>query len=157
MIQGMGGIMSITGQPDGTPGAEPMKVGVAFADIFTGLYATIGILAALHHRDRTGEGQHIDLALLDSQVAVLANQALNYLVGGTAPTRLGNAHPNIVPYQTFDTDGWPHHHRGGHRPAVPRILRASSACPSSPTMSASPPIAAGSRIARSSSRCSPTR
>ncbi len=104
MIQGMGGIMSITGQPDGTPGAEPVKIGVAFADMFTGLYATIGMLAALHHRDRTGEGQYLDLALLDTQVAVLANQALNYLVGGKAPKRLGNAHPNIVPYQTFATE-----------------------------------------------------
>jgi crotonobetainyl-CoA:carnitine CoA-transferase CaiB-like acyl-CoA transferase len=103
MIQGMAGLMSITGQPDGTPGAEPMKVGVAFADIFTGLYAVIGIQGALFHRQRTGEGQYIDMALLDSQVAVLANQALNYLVGGKAPTRLGNAHPNIVPYQTFAT------------------------------------------------------
>jgi glutaryl-CoA transferase len=107
MIQGMAGLMSVTGQPDGAPGAEPMKVGVAFADIFTGLYAVIGLLAALYHRDRSGEGQHIDMALLDSQVAVLANQALNYLVGGTAPTRLGNAHPNIVPYQTLETrDGY---------------------------------------------------
>jgi crotonobetainyl-CoA:carnitine CoA-transferase CaiB-like acyl-CoA transferase len=107
MIQGMGGIMSVTGQPDGEPGAEPMKIGVAFADIFTGLYSVIGMVAALHHRDQAGEGQHIDLALLDSQVAVLANQALNYLVGGKAPTRLGNAHPNIVPYQTFKTkDGY---------------------------------------------------
>ncbi len=107
MIQGMAGIMSITGQPDGVPGAEPMKVGVAFADIFTGLYAVIGIQAALAHRDRTGEGQLVDMALLDSQVSVLANQALNFLVGGKAPTRLGNAHPNIVPYQTFATrDGY---------------------------------------------------
>ncbi len=103
MIQGMAGIMSITGQPDGTAGAEPMKTGVAFADIFTGLYATIGVLGALYHRERTGEGQFIDMALLDSQVSVLANQALNYLVGGKATTRLGNAHPNIVPYQTFQT------------------------------------------------------
>ncbi len=103
MIQGMGGIMSITGVADGEPGGGPVKCGVAFADIFTGLYATIGILAALNHRDRTGEGQFIDVALLDSQVAVLANQALNYLVGGKAPGRLGNAHPNIVPYQTFAT------------------------------------------------------
>jgi crotonobetainyl-CoA:carnitine CoA-transferase CaiB-like acyl-CoA transferase len=107
MIQGMGGIMSVTGQPDGSPGAEPMKIGVAFADIFTGLYCTIGIQAALYHRERTGEGQYIDVALLDSQVAVLANQALNYLVGGKPPTRMGNAHPNIVPYQTFATkDGY---------------------------------------------------
>jgi crotonobetainyl-CoA:carnitine CoA-transferase CaiB-like acyl-CoA transferase len=99
MIQGMAGIMSITGEPDG----QPMKVGVAFADIFAGLHAVIGITAALFHRERTGIGQHIDLALLDSQVAVLANQALNYLVGGKVPGRLGNAHPNIVPYQTFET------------------------------------------------------
>jgi crotonobetainyl-CoA:carnitine CoA-transferase CaiB-like acyl-CoA transferase len=107
MIQGMAGLMSITGQPDGMPGAEPMKVGVAFADIFTGLYAVIGIQGALYHRQRTGEGQYIDMALLDSQVGVLANQALNYLVGDKAPTRLGNAHPNIVPYQTFSTkDGY---------------------------------------------------
>ncbi|MFM8745401.1 MAG: CaiB/BaiF CoA transferase family protein [Aestuariivirga sp.] len=103
MIQGMGGIMSVTGQPDGAPGAEPMKVGVAFADIFTGLYCVIAIEAALFHRARTGQGQYIDVALLDSQVGVLANQALNYLVGGKPPTRLGNAHPNIVPYQTFAT------------------------------------------------------
>ena len=101
MIQGMGGIMSVTGQPDGTPGAEPMKCGVAFADIFTGLYATIAITAALSHRERSGRGQYIDMALLDSQVAVLGSQALNYLVSGRAPGRLGNAHPNIVPYQTF--------------------------------------------------------
>ncbi len=99
MIQGMAGIMSVTGEPDG----QPMKVGVAFADIFTGLHAVIGITAALFHRERTGEGQYLDLALLDSQVAVLANQASNYLVGGKAPGRLGNAHPNIVPYQTFET------------------------------------------------------
>ena len=99
MIQGMAGIMSITGEPDG----QPMKVGVAFADIFAGLHAVIGITSALFHRERTGIGQHIDLALLDSQVAVLANQALNYLVGGKVPGRLGNAHPNIVPYQTFET------------------------------------------------------
>lgn len=101
MIQGIGGLMSITGEPDGRPGGGPMKVGVAVADIFTGLYATIAILGALAHRERTGEGQHIDLALLDSQVAVLANQAMNYLVSGDTPRRLGNAHPNIVPYQTF--------------------------------------------------------
>ena len=101
MIQGIGGLMSITGEPDQRPGGGPMKVGVAVADIFTGLYAAIAILAALAHRDRTGAGQHIDLALLDTQVAVLANQAMNYLVTGVAPQRLGNAHPNIVPYQVF--------------------------------------------------------
>lgn len=103
MIQGMSGLMSVTGEPDG----QPMKVGVAFCDVFAGLHAVIGIQAALLHRERTGQGQMIDLALLDSQVAVLANQALNYLVGGKTPGRLGNAHPNIVPYQTFETaDGF---------------------------------------------------
>jgi crotonobetainyl-CoA:carnitine CoA-transferase CaiB-like acyl-CoA transferase len=101
MIQGIGGLMSITGEPDQRPGGGPMKVGVAMADIFTGLYAAIAILGALAHRDRTGAGQYIDLALLDTQVAVLANQAMNYLVTGVAPQRLGNAHPNIVPYQVF--------------------------------------------------------
>ncbi len=101
MIQGIGGLMSITGEPDQRPGGGPVKVGVAVADVFTGLYATIAILGALAHRDRTGVGQHIDLALLDTQVAVLANQAMNYLVTGVAPQRLGNAHPNIVPYQVF--------------------------------------------------------
>src|SRR5260370_21395622 len=101
MIQGIGGLMISTGEPDEHPGGGPMKVGVAVADVFTGLYATIAILGALSHRDRTGAGQHIDLALLDTQVAVLANQAMNYLVTGVAPQRLGNAHPNIVPYQVF--------------------------------------------------------
>ncbi|KAA1055322.1 CaiB/BaiF CoA transferase family protein [Azospirillum argentinense] len=103
MIQGMGGLMSITGQPDAEAGGGPVKVGVAVTDVFTGLYATIGVLGALGHRDRTGEGQWVNLALLDVQVAVLANQAMNYLVGGKAPQRLGNAHPNIVPYQAFAT------------------------------------------------------
>lgn len=97
MIQGMGGIMDLTGEPEGAP----QKIGVAFADIFTGLYGVIGILAALRRRDRTGEGEWVDMALLDAQVAVLANQALNYFVSGKAPKRLGNAHPNIVPYQVF--------------------------------------------------------
>lgn len=100
LIQAMGGLMSLTGQPEG----EPMKVGVALTDILTGLYATIGILASLRHRDATGVGQHIDLALLDVQVATLANQALNYLAMGASPGRLGNAHPNIVPYQAFATE-----------------------------------------------------
>lgn len=97
MIQGMGGIMDLTGEPEGAP----QKIGVAFADIFTGLYGVIGILAALRRRDRTGEGEWVDMALLDAQVAVLANQALNYFISGQAPKRLGNAHPNIVPYQVF--------------------------------------------------------
>jgi len=101
LIQGMGGLMSVTGQPDGAPGGEPMKVGIAVSDLVTGLYTTIAILAALLHQARTGEGQAIDMALFDCQAAALANQATNYLVGGMLPTRLGNAHPNIVPYQVF--------------------------------------------------------
>jgi crotonobetainyl-CoA:carnitine CoA-transferase CaiB-like acyl-CoA transferase len=103
LIQGMGGLMSVTGQKDGTPGAEPMKVGVAVSDLVAGLYTTIAILAALIHQSRTGEGQSIDMALFDCQVAALANQAANYLAGGMLPGRLGNAHPNIVPYQVFAT------------------------------------------------------
>ena len=103
MIQGMGGIMDLTGDPDG----EPQKIGVAFADIFTGVYASTAILAALRGREQSGRGCHIDMALLDTQVAVLANQAMNYLVSGTSPRRLGNRHPNIAPYQTFEVaDGW---------------------------------------------------
>jgi crotonobetainyl-CoA:carnitine CoA-transferase CaiB-like acyl-CoA transferase len=101
MIQAMGGLMSITGQPDGAPGAEPMKVGVAVVDLFTGLYASNAILAALWHARATGEGQHVDVALFDVQAAMLANQATNWFVSGTAPTRMGNAHPNLAPYQPF--------------------------------------------------------
>ena len=101
LIQGMGGLMSITGQPDGELGGGPVKAGVALTDITTGLYATIAVLAAINHRHQSGEGQHIDMALLDVQVATLANQAMNFLTSGTAPGRMGNAHPNIVPYQTF--------------------------------------------------------
>ena len=97
MIQGMGGIMDLTGAPEG----EPQKIGVAFADIFTGVYASTAVLAALRGRESSGRGCWIDMALLDTQVAVLANQAMNYLVSGTPPRRLGNAHPNIAPYQTF--------------------------------------------------------
>jgi len=97
MVQGFGGLMSLTGDPHG----EPMKTGVAIADIMCGMYAASAILAALHHRDRTGEGQYIDIALADTQVAWLANQGLNYLTSGEVPQRLGNAHPNIVPYQVF--------------------------------------------------------
>jgi crotonobetainyl-CoA:carnitine CoA-transferase CaiB-like acyl-CoA transferase len=97
MIQGMGGIMDLTGEPDGAP----QKMGVAFADIFTGTYGTIAVLSALAQRERTGLGQHIDMALLDSMVGVLANQAVSYLVSGAPSRRMGNAHPNIVPYQPF--------------------------------------------------------
>lgn len=107
LIQGMAGLMSITGQPDDAPGAEPMKVGVAVSDLLTGLYTTIAILAAIVHQGQTGEGQEIDMALFDCQTAALANQASNYLAGHMVPTRLGNAHPNIVPYQVFATaDGF---------------------------------------------------
>ena len=101
MIQGLGGLMSLTGRPEGEEGAGPMKVGVALTDILTGLYATVGVLAALNQREQSGVGQHIDVALLDVQVACLANQAMNYLATGVSPKRLGNAHPNIVPYQDF--------------------------------------------------------
>ena len=101
MIQGLGGLMSLTGRPEGEEGAGPVKVGVALTDILTGLYATVGVLAALNQREQSGVGQHIDVALLDVQVACLANQAMNYLATGVSPKRLGNAHPNIVPYQDF--------------------------------------------------------
>ncbi|ONM44706.1 CoA transferase [Halopseudomonas pachastrellae] len=103
MIQAMGGLMSITGKADGEEGAGPVKVGVALTDILTGLYASNAILAALAERERSGLGQYIDLALLDVQIACLGNQALNYLTTGVPPKRLGNAHPNIVPYQDFPT------------------------------------------------------
>ena len=107
LIQGMGGLMSLTGHPDGIPGGGPMKAGVALTDILTGLYASNAVLAALAYRERTGQGQYIDLALLDVQVACLANQAMNYLTTGNSPQRMGNAHPNIVPYQDFPTaDGY---------------------------------------------------
>jgi crotonobetainyl-CoA:carnitine CoA-transferase CaiB-like acyl-CoA transferase len=101
LIQGMGGLMSVTGERDELPGGGPQKAGVALTDLMTGMYATIAVLAALTHRDRTGEGQYIDMALLDTQVAMLANVGSNYLNSGKAPKRWGNAHANIVPYQTF--------------------------------------------------------
>ncbi|MDP3139653.1 MAG: CoA transferase, partial [Burkholderiaceae bacterium] len=103
MIQGMGGLMSITGERDDLPGGGPQRVGVPIVDIMTGMYASIAVCAAIAHRAESGIGQHLDLALLDTQVAFLANQAMNYLATGDVPGRLGNAHPNIVPYQTFKT------------------------------------------------------
>ncbi|MBC3927704.1 CaiB/BaiF CoA-transferase family protein [Undibacterium sp. CY21W] len=103
IVQGMGGFMSLTGERDDLPGGGPQKAGVAIADLMTGMYATIAVMAALTHRDRTGEGQYIDMALLDVQVAMLANMNTNYLASGKPPVRWGNAHPNIVPYQTFAT------------------------------------------------------
>jgi crotonobetainyl-CoA:carnitine CoA-transferase CaiB-like acyl-CoA transferase len=101
LIQGMGGLMSVTGERDDLPGGGPQKAGVALTDLMTGMYATVAVLAALTHRDRTGQGQYIDMALLDTQVAMLANVGSNYLNSGKPPKRWGNAHANIVPYQTF--------------------------------------------------------
>lgn len=103
IIQGMSGLMSVTGEPDG----QPQKVGVAVTDVFTGIYAATAILAALHQRGTTGLGQHIDMALLDVATAIMANQAMNYLTTGTPPGKMGNAHPNLAPYAVFDcADGW---------------------------------------------------
>lgn len=103
IIQGMSGIMDLTGEPDG----EPQRIGVAFADVFTGIYSVVAIEAALLQRTRTGTGQHIDMALFDTMIGVLANQGTNYLVSGASPKRMGNAHPNIVPYAAFPaSDGW---------------------------------------------------
>ena len=103
MIQGMGGMMSVTGEPDDAPGGGPQRAGVPIADIITGMYASIAICAALAHRERSGKGQHLDLALLDSQIALLAYQNTNYFATGKPPKRIGNLHPNIVPYQPFRT------------------------------------------------------
>ena len=106
LIQGMGGLMSVTGEPDHMPGGGPQRAGVALADIISGMYAALGIVAALRHRDAGGGGQHLDIGMLDVQVAVLANQSMNFLTTGVAPQRMGNGHPNIVPYQYFPaTDG----------------------------------------------------
>jgi crotonobetainyl-CoA:carnitine CoA-transferase CaiB-like acyl-CoA transferase len=103
LIQAMGGLMSVTGEADGRPGAGPQKVGVALTDILTGLYATVGILAAITERETSGKGQHIDMSLLDVTAACLANQATGFLAGGVAPRRLGNVHPSIVPFQSFES------------------------------------------------------
>ena len=107
IIQGMGGMMSVTGLSDGEPGGGPMRAGVAIADLFTGMYTCVAILAALHRREKSGEGAHIDMALFDTQLAVMANQASNTLVSGEDPPRQGNTHPNIVPYQPFDAADQP--------------------------------------------------
>jgi formyl-CoA transferase len=103
MVQGMGGFMSVTGERDDRPGGGPQRAGVPIVDIMTGMYATIAVTAAIASRERTGAGQYIDMALLDTQVAILANQGMNYLATGVPPGRLGNTHPNIVPYQSFKT------------------------------------------------------
>ena len=118
MIQGMGGMMSVTGEPDGAPGGGPQRAGVPVADIITGMYASIAICAALAHRAETGVGQHLDLALLDSQIALLAYQNTNYFATGTPPKRIGNLHPNIVPYQPFRTAGRRRHPRLRQRQPV---------------------------------------
>ena len=107
IIQGMGGLMSITGLPDGEAGGGPMRVGVAVADLFTGMYAAVAIVSALYRREKTGEGAYVDMALFDTQLAMLANQASNALISGTDPPRQGNTHPNIVPYQPFDAADQP--------------------------------------------------
>ncbi len=107
IIQGLGGMMSVTGLPDDQPGGAPMRAGVAIADLFTGMYASVAIVAALYAREKTGEGAHIDMALFDTQVAVMANQASNALISGTDPPRQGNTHPNIVPYQPFEASDQP--------------------------------------------------
>ena len=107
IIQGMGGLMSITGLPDGEPGGGPMRVGVAVVDLFTGLYTTVAILSALYGREKTGQGAHVDMALFDIQLAMLANQASNALISGKDPPRQGNTHPNIVPYQPFEASDQP--------------------------------------------------
>ena len=107
IIQGMCGMMSVTGLPDGEPGGGPMRAGVAIADLFTGMYTCVAILAALHRREKSGKGAHIDMALFDTQLAVMANQASNALVSGEDPPRQGNTHPNIVPYQPFDAADQP--------------------------------------------------
>jgi len=107
IIQGMGGMMSVTGLPDGEPGGGPMRAGVAIADLFTGMYACAAILASLYAREKTGEGATIDMALFDTQLAVMANQASNALISGKDPPRQGNTHPNIVPYQPFEAADQP--------------------------------------------------
>lgn len=107
IIQGMGGLMSITGLPDSEPGGGPLRVGVAVADLFTGMYTAVAIVSALYRHEKTGEGAHIDMALFDTQLAMLANQASNALISGEDPPRQGNTHPNIVPYQLFDAADQP--------------------------------------------------
>ena len=119
LIQAMGGVMSLTGEPEG----EPQKVGVPVADLFAGLYGCIGILAALRHRERTGQGQQIDIGMLDTHVAWLANQGMNYLATGENPTRLGNQHPNIVPVPSVPDGGRLHCAVCRQRPHVPALLR----------------------------------
>ena len=156
-VQGMGGLMSVTGPSraeiaDDAPGGGPQKVGVAVADLFTGMYAATAILAALRHRDRTGQGQAIDMALLDTQVAMLANLGAGYLASGVAPGRAGNAHQSIVPYQVFKVADGHVILAVGNDAQFARFC-AVAGCPSSPPTSASPATPAGFATATTSCRC----
>jgi crotonobetainyl-CoA:carnitine CoA-transferase CaiB-like acyl-CoA transferase len=146
-IQGMGGLMSITGERDDI-GGGPQKVGVAVADLFTGMYATVAILAALRHAERTGEGQHVDAALLDTQVAMLANMGANYLVGGKLPGRAGNAHQNIVPYQVFEVAPAADGHKDHMILAVGNDSQYAKFC----AVAGHPELATDSRFARNQGR-----
>jgi crotonobetainyl-CoA:carnitine CoA-transferase CaiB-like acyl-CoA transferase len=146
-VQGMGGLMSVTGERDDI-GGGPQKVGVAVADLFTGMYATVGILAALRHAERTGEGQHIDMALLDTQVAMLANLGANYLVSGQVPGRAGNAHQNIVPYQVFEVAPAPDGHKDHLILAVGNDSQFAKFC----EVAGRPELAADPRFARNQDR-----
>ena len=139
LIQAMGGVMSLTGEPDGLP----QKVGVPVADLFAGLYGCIGILAALRHREATGQGQQIDIGMLDTHVAWLANQGMNYLATGENPARLGNQHPNIVPYQVFPTADGYHRAVDRQRPDLHALLRGFRARRTCWPTSASPPTRRG--------------
>jgi crotonobetainyl-CoA:carnitine CoA-transferase CaiB-like acyl-CoA transferase len=146
-IQGMGGLMSITGERDDL-GGGPQKVGVAVADLFTGMYATVAILAAVRHAERTGEGQHVDMALLDTQVAMLANLGANYLVSGKVPGRAGNAHQNIVPYQVFEVAPAPDGTRDHLILAVGNDSQFAKFC----QVAGRPELAADARFARNQDR-----
>lgn len=146
-IQGMGGLMSITGERDDL-GGGPQKVGVAVADLFTGMYATVAILAAVRHAERTGEGQHVDMALLDTQVAMLANLGANYLVSGQVPGRAGNAHQNIVPYQVFEVAPAPDGHKDHIILAVGNDGQFAKFC----DVAGRPELASDARFARNQDR-----
>lgn len=146
-VQGMGGLMSITGERDDL-GGGPQKVGVAVADLFTGMYSSVSILAALRHAERTGQGQHIDMALLDTQVAMLANLGANYLVSGNVPGRAGNAHQNIVPYQVFEVAPAPDGHKDHLILAVGNDGQFAKFC----GVAARPELARDERFARNQDR-----
>ena len=146
-VQGMGGLMSVTGERDEI-GGGPQKVGVAVADLMTGMYATVAILAALRHAEKTGEGQHIDMALLDTQIAMLANLGANYLVSGEVPQRVGNAHQNIVPYQVFEVAPSPDGHKDHLILAVGNDVQYAKFC----AVAGIPELAASALFAKNSER-----